>query len=83
VRQVKANLGRSRMSVRHYDIEHVPHIEGRTGGRRLRSMREAVTTVFHEVYHPESYRAFGHGGTEAQAETFGQRMFNVFRRRWF
>ena len=46
----------------------------------LSSMDEAVTTIFHEVYHVNSFRAFGHGGTEAAAETYGQRMLGVFQR---
>jgi hypothetical protein len=49
--------------------------------RGLSSMNEGVATVFHEIYHHESMAAFGHTGTEAQAEEFGQRMLNEFLRR--
>ena len=47
----------------------------------LSSMDEAVATIFHETYHVNSLRAFGHTGTEAAAESFGQRMLNQFQRR--
>jgi hypothetical protein len=41
----------------------------------------AVTTIYHEIYHHQSYRAFGHGGTEAAAERYGVRMYQRFARR--
>lgn len=47
----------------------------------LRSMDEVVTTIFHETYHVNSLRAFGHTGTEAAAEAYGQRMLGIFQRR--
>jgi hypothetical protein len=48
----------------------------------LRDTRTAVVTIFHEIAHHRSYRAVGHGGTEADAERFGERMFEEFARRW-
>jgi len=48
----------------------------------LRDWRTAVVTVFHEVAHHRSYRAVGHGGTEAAAEQYAQRMFDLFTRSW-
>jgi hypothetical protein len=109
VKEVKMGLGRAKMSVSDYDIEHVPEIEGVGGepaygasprnfdgtpklGSRgrpliqlsdlgLRNMNEAVHTIFHEVYHHEMYRAFGHGGTEAAAEQYCARMLDKFLRR--
>jgi hypothetical protein len=47
----------------------------------LQDMETAVTTIFHEVAHHRSYRATGHGGTEAAAEAYGQRMCQRFARR--
>jgi hypothetical protein len=48
----------------------------------LRDLRTAVVTIFHEVAHHQSYRAVGHGGTEAAAEQYGQRMYEQFARLW-
>jgi hypothetical protein len=98
------------MSVRDYNIEHIPWLLGADGrpaygasphdglGRplpgessrpliqvstlALRDLRTAITTIFHEVAHHESYRAFGHGGTEAAAERYGRQMYGRFVRRW-
>lgn len=47
----------------------------------LSSMDEAVTTIFHETYHADAFRAFGTTGTEEAAEGFGQRMLQQFQRR--
>lgn len=47
----------------------------------LRDIRTAVTTIFHEIAHHESYRTFGHGGTEAAAERYGRQMYERFARR--
>ena len=49
-------------------------------GLALRDIRTAVVTVFHEIAHHRSYRAVGHGGTEAAAERYGQRMYEQFAR---
>ncbi|WP_256787976.1 hypothetical protein [Frankia sp. AvcI1] len=96
------------MSVRGYDIEHVPVLAGPHGlpafgasprdghGRALLGPRRrpliqvsslglqdietAVVTVFHEIAHHRSYLAVGHGGSEAEAERFGQRMYDQFAR---
>jgi len=48
----------------------------------LRDLRTAVITIFHEVAHHRSYRAVGHGGTEAAAEQYAQGMFDLFTRSW-
>ncbi|MFD8693243.1 DUF6531 domain-containing protein [Kitasatospora purpeofusca] len=49
----------------------------------LRSMKEAVITFFHEVYHQEQMRMHGVTGTEDDAEAFGQAMWRkiIGRRR--
>jgi hypothetical protein len=108
VRQVTRILGRHGMSVRGYDIEHVPVLVGPRGhpafgasphdghGQALRGPRQrpliqvsdlalrdvetAVITIFHEVAHHRSYMTVGHGGSEAEAERFGQRMYDQFVR---
>lgn len=46
----------------------------------LSSMDEAVATIFHEVFHVNSYRAFGTLGAEDAAEEFGQNMLSRFLR---
>jgi hypothetical protein len=46
----------------------------------LHDIRTAVVTIFHEIAHHRSYRAVGHGGTEAEAERYGQRMYEQFAR---
>ena len=48
----------------------------------LYDVRAAVVTIFHEIAHHRSYRAVGHGGTEAEAERYGQRRYEQFARRW-
>jgi hypothetical protein len=48
----------------------------------LRDIRTAVVTVFHEIAHHRSYGAVGHGGAEAEAEQYGQRMYELFARHW-
>jgi hypothetical protein len=48
----------------------------------LRNTETAVITVFHEIAHHRAYRVVGHAGTEAEAETYGRRMYNEFARRW-
>lgn len=48
----------------------------------LRDIRTAVVTIFHEIAHHRSYRAVGHSGTEAEAERYGQRMYEQFARHW-
>jgi hypothetical protein len=48
----------------------------------LRNMETAVITVFHEIAHHRAYRVVGHAGTEAEAETYGRRMYIEFARRW-
>jgi len=40
----------------------------------LSNMNDAVATVFHEIYHIESFASFGNPGTEAAAEAYGQKM---------
>ena len=57
----------------------VPTIEVSDIG--LSSMDEAVTTIYHEIYHVDSQLAFGTTGTEAAAESYGQRMLSHFLRR--
>ncbi len=49
----------------------------------LADMDTAVATIFHEVYHHRMYatRRSSMGGTEADAEAYGQAMLGVFRRR--
>ena len=47
----------------------------------LSSMREAVTTIFHETHHVDSFFAFGSTGSEAAAESYGQQMLAQFLRR--
>jgi RHS repeat-associated protein len=108
LREVRMALGRAGMSVRDYDIVHVPVIEvdgilryGRSTalgdgspvlgprGRPLievsdlglSSVDEAVTTIYHEIFHINSNIRRGHPGSEAAAEEFGRRMLDVFRRR--
>ncbi len=107
IRQVKQALGRAGMSVRDYDVVHVPKIESPTGpafGRSphvndapvlgptgrplieisdmgLSSMDDAVTTIFHEIYHHQSYARGAGPGEERVAEAFGQRMLAGFNRR--
>jgi hypothetical protein len=46
----------------------------------LRNLHTAVITIFHEIAHHRSYRTFGHPGTEADAELYGQRMYYEFTR---
>ena len=48
----------------------------------LSDIRTAVVTIFHEIAHHRSYRTAGHGGSEAEAERYGQRMFEQFARHW-
>ena len=48
----------------------------------LCDIQTAVVTIFHEIAHHRSYRAIGNGGTEAEAERYGQRMFEQFAHRW-
>jgi RHS repeat-associated protein len=103
--KLKMALGRAGMSVRKYDLVHVPEILDANGelaygvarftgeaaelGPRglplieisdlgLSSMNEAVATVFHEIYHVDTFTAFGWPGTEASAEEFGQKMLARF-----
>jgi hypothetical protein len=103
--KVKMALGRAGMSVRKYDLVHVPEVLDANGklaygaarfsgeasvlGPRglpliqisdlgLSSMNEAVATIFHEIYHVDTYTAFGWPGTEAAAEEFGQKMLAGF-----
>ncbi|MFJ2137099.1 Hint domain-containing protein [Streptomyces sp. NPDC087845] len=49
----------------------------------LADMDTAVATIFHETYHHRMYATWpgSMGGTESAAETFGQAMLGVFRRR--
>ncbi len=49
----------------------------------LADMDTAVATIFHEIYHHRMYATWpgSMGGTESAAETFGQAMLGVFRRR--
>jgi hypothetical protein len=44
----------------------------------LSNMNDAVATVFHEIYHIESFASFGTTGTEAEAEAYGQQMLARF-----
>lgn len=48
----------------------------------LRNTETAVVTIFHEIAHHRSYRAVGHAGSEAEAETHGRRMYKEFVRQW-
>jgi RHS repeat-associated protein len=111
--QVRQALGRAGMSVREYDIVHVPEIRTPDGlafgnsphsmdgfpmrGPRglplieisdmgLRSMDEAVATIFHEIAHHRHFdltrnSANVWGGSEAAAEAYGQQMLDQFHRR--
>ncbi|ONI88781.1 hypothetical protein ALI22I_17490 [Saccharothrix sp. ALI-22-I] len=47
----------------------------------LADRETAIKTIFHEIYHQESRRVWGHGGTEAQAEEYGERMLAEYQRR--
>jgi hypothetical protein len=49
----------------------------------LADMDTAVATIFHEIYHHRMYATWPNsmGGTESDAEAFGQAMLGVFRRR--
>lgn len=49
-------------------------------GLALLDVETAVVTIFHEVAHHRSYRTVGHAGTEAAAESYGQRMYQEFVR---
>jgi RHS repeat-associated protein len=49
--------------------------------RGLASLDEAVTTVFHEIYHHRSYARGSGPGPESVAEAYGQRMLGIFQRR--
>jgi hypothetical protein len=49
-------------------------------GLALLDVETAVVTIFHEVAHHRSYRTAGHAGTEAAAESYGQRMYREFVR---
>lgn len=51
-------------------------------GLGLRNMETAVVTIFHEIAHHRSYRAVGHAGTEAEAESYGRKMYKEFLRQW-
>lgn len=44
----------------------------------LSNMNDAVATVFHEIYHIESFASFGTPGTEAAAEAYGQQMLSCY-----
>lgn len=46
----------------------------------LSSMKEAVVTIFHEIYHHMSYVQRGEPGRESDAEAYGQRMWEKFER---
>ncbi|HEV2782191.1 MAG TPA: DUF6531 domain-containing protein [Actinophytocola sp.] len=109
IRQLRFDLGHADMSIRDYDVVHVPEIIGPNGlpayGRSpaygdgtpflgpngrplieisdlgLASRDQAVSTIYHEIYHIRSRQVWGHPGTEAQAEEFGQRMLAQFNRR--
>ncbi|MBN6035334.1 DUF6531 domain-containing protein [Amycolatopsis sp. 195334CR] len=115
INQLRMDLGRAGMSVRDYDIVHVPEIIGPDGrpayarspanagvdprdpdvpmtgprgrplieitDRGLENRDTAIASLFHEIYHQDSRRLWGHGGTEAQAEEYGQRMLAEFNRR--
>jgi len=60
-----------------------------TGGRAiikisdmgLQDMDTAVITVFHEIFHANSFVRCGRGGEEKAAETFGQAMLDKFKGR--
>ena len=88
------------MSVRDFDISHVPVILDLDGlpatgmtskvgdsfaiqitDAGLSNVDEAVTTIFHEIGHVRSFRAFGHPGTEKAAEDYGRMMLEQFQRR--
>jgi hypothetical protein len=45
----------------------------------LSNMDDAVATVFHEIYHIESFTSFGNPGTEAAAEAYGQQMLASYK----
>ncbi|MCX4425853.1 polymorphic toxin-type HINT domain-containing protein [Streptomyces mirabilis] len=49
----------------------------------LDDMDTAVATIFHEIYHHQMFATWpdSMGGTESAAETYGQAMLGVFRRR--
>ncbi|WP_109506460.1 RHS repeat-associated core domain-containing protein [Nocardioides speluncae] len=47
----------------------------------LRSLEEAVTTIFHEVFHHKNFALRGVGGSEAEAEEYGLKMLEEFLRR--
>ncbi|MER5862818.1 ricin-type beta-trefoil lectin domain protein [Kitasatospora sp. NPDC002040] len=49
----------------------------------LDNMDTAVATIFHEIYHHQMFATWpdSMGGTESAAETYGQAMLGVFRRR--
>jgi hypothetical protein len=47
----------------------------------LSSMNDAVATIFHEAYHIDQFGAFGSAGTEDAAESYGQRMLQMFTSR--
>lgn len=116
LRQLRMDLGRAGMSVRDYDIVHVPEILDhhglpawadspatpsgprahdpdipntgprgrpliRVSDRGLEDTDTAVASIFHEIYHQRSRQLWGHGGTEGQAEEYGQRMLAEYRRR--
>jgi hypothetical protein len=109
VEELKRCLGQCGMSVRDYDIVHVPVIPGPNGypafgksphnfsnepnlgprGRPLieisdmglSSMQEAVTTVFHEIYHHRSYALSGSSGGERRSEAYGRAQWQEFSRR--
>jgi hypothetical protein len=106
VKQLKMELGRAGMSVKDYDIVHVPEITTPEGlpayGRSphdfnglpelgpsgrpliqisnlgLSDMNEAVTTIFHEIYHHMSFARTGLPGGEGPAEEYGLRMLKIF-----
>lgn len=46
----------------------------------LKDIETAVVTIFHEIAHHRSYRVVGHCGSEAAAELFGQRKYELFAR---
>lgn len=116
LRQLKMDLGQAGMSVRDYDIVHVPEILDHHGlpawadspatpsgprphdpdipntgprgrplirisDRGLEDTDTAIASIFHEIYHQRSRQLWGHGGTESQAEEYGQRMLAEYRRR--
>lgn len=51
-------------------------------GLAMRDVETAVVTLFHEIAHHRSFRSVGNGGTEADAEAYGRRMYNEFLRQW-